>query len=490
MTRNINLGARVSFHLDGFLTFHAGIDGALEIGLRENDASDWTRVGQAVALRNVAGEAARLQVRVTPSPDDAGTHRAIVAVLDEFLNPVEDFNGAVRLEAEGEVSGLPAALELRGGRGEVEGLQVGSTPARVTARETERGWQVQSNALLPPGQWRHAWGELHFHTDISGDGSGDLRAAYRYARDWLNLGVCAVTDHTPVNDWSRTLEINAEFNAPHRFVTLPAWEWSTNHGHVNFYLRRPEVDAAPNRADAGHPAAQTWPDEVVAVPHHTNIRAENSHADGTPMWHEYDWSLRNPRIRLVEVGQTRGNFEADQLDAAWGITSANIGASVRDALSMGWRIGFVGGTDDHSGYPTRDPARPNHYIGLTGFLTSELTREAVWQAMDARRTYATSGAPIAGEFRVNGAIMGQEIEWRDGSFITFSAQLFGTSRIERVEIISNGECVWRAAPNERDVVLEKVALPAMTTTSAYFYLRLLQSDGHRAHFSPVWLDRA
>jgi hypothetical protein len=125
---------------------------------------------------------------------------------------------------------------------------------------------------------------------------------------------------------------------------------------------------------------------------------------------------------------------------------------------------------------------------MTCFRATELTREAVWQAMDERFTYATSGVPIVCDYAVNGVRSGAEGTLAVGEGVHFSAQLHGTAPIEVVEIISGGQCVWQGKPDAWDVELDGVGLPAPEGDSAYYYLRLRQADGHRAWLSPVWLD--
>ena len=73
--------------------------------------------------------------------------------------------------------------------------------------------------------------------------------------------------------------------------------------------------------------------------------------------------------------------------------------------------------------------------------------------------------------------------------MAFSAVLHGTAPIERVEIISQERCIWQDEPNAWDVEIDGQELPKLAGTSAYYYLRLRQQDGHRAWLSPVWLDR-
>ena len=112
---------------------------------------------------------------------------------------------------------------------------------------------------------------------------------------------------------------------------------------------------------------------------------------------------------------------------------------------------FVAGTDNHQGHPTQNPGG---YVGMTCFRAAELTREAVWQAMDERWTYATSGVPIVCDYAVNGIRSGAEGALAKGEKVHFSASLHGTAPIERVEIIANGQCVWQDAPNAWDVEID------------------------------------
>ena len=323
----------------------------------------------------------------------------------------------------------------------------------------------------------------------------DPRQAYAYARDVLNLDVVSMADHAPSGPyWQEAQEVNAEFDNPGRFVTLPAWESSNSYGHANLYLRTADVEGGPWLWDPDCcPSEQAWDPDVVVVPHHTN--------QGTPMpsgqsralfrkgqyWGSYDWSHWNERVRLVEMVQTRGAFEADAPDAYWGIRAAGSRASVRDALRIGWRLGFVAGTDNHCGHPTQSnhpPETGSIYVGLTCFRASALTREAIWQAMDQRRTYATSGVPIIADFSVNGVPSGCEGALNGDGAIRFSAELHGTAPIERVEVISGGQSVWQSHPHEWDVEVSDVTLPAPAQGPPYYYLRLRQVDGPQGLAEP------
>ena len=461
---------------------HAHIDVNLDVELRPAPDEECRPAGERVVIPVVAGPAAALECRARSSTDGITVS---VFARDAHANVADSYSGHVELTGDG--PGLPRTVEIRNGHAVVElDPPALGAPLRIEAQDARRGW----TAVAPPlVEHMPYFGELHFHTSFSADGGGEVADAYAYARDVLQLDLVTVTDHTPVQHWDATKRLDDAFDEPGRFAVVPAWEWSTRNGHANVYLRSTDVDAGPNRAaEAAHPSHLEWPAETLLVPHHTNIDStydEPGNEQAEPHWLEYDWSTKNTAIRLVEVVQCRGNFEADEVDADWGIVTGGIGASVQDALEQGYRIGFVGGTDNHSGAPTRDSLNPGAYAGLTGVYAEELSRAAIWDALWNRRTYSTSGVPIVGRVRIAGVELGGEAHAHTGD-VRLDAELHGTAPIQRIDVFGDRRVVWTAAPDELDVELRDVLLP----DANWYYLRLRQRDGHRAWFSPVWVDRA
>jgi hypothetical protein len=261
------------------------------------------------------------------------------------------------------------------------------------------------------------------------------------------------------------------------------------------------VEAAPAVSDPddwpsfGHfdpddprPHDVEWPDDAIVIPHHTNAHAAARDANGDRYWETYDWDAPNRRTRLVEIYQNRGNFEVDTPDEAWGIGVGGRGSSVRDALAAGYRLGFTAGTDNHTGGPTRYPKKPG-YSGLTAVLAESRSQADIWDGLDARRTYATTGARIHCLFEVAGTLMGGEAA-RLGppdESVPARIRLYGTDVIDRVEVISDGAVVWSDNPQRLDAVYDDVRVPA-ASESTYYYLRARQQDGNMVWASPVWVD--
>lgn len=491
VTGALEPGADMVFSLTAIGPRHARIYPVLEVTARLQGESTFTGISKPIILHNHAGEPERLELRTKPTTDTNGHISGVLFATDTFGNPSPVYEGTFTCSNE-------ANLQKREpGRYVLETkMSNQDKPIRIQVHDTENNLETVGSPIraAQSGADNPYFGAIHFHTDFSVDGDGKLEDAYAYARDYLNLDVAAVTDHAPLGrQWSETLRINEAFYEPGRFVTIPAWESSTAYGHANIFLKSPATDAAPEYWDpARNPSEVEWPADAVVIPHHPSAGEEpfsreeyrQALSDGL-YWTIYDWSIPNPRVRLVEIVQGRGNFEADTPDTYWGIHCGNRGASIQDAFRKGWRLGFTAGTDNHQAYPTQ---LNGIYIGMTCFLAPELTREAIWTAMDQRNTYATSGVQILCDYSVNGLPMGSEGTLSAAECVHFSAALHGTSPIERVEVISNGKTVWHAEPDDLDVYVEEAVLPSPENGSAYYYLRLKQKDGHRAWLSPVWLD--
>jgi hypothetical protein len=129
-------------------------------------------------------------------------------------------------------------------------------------------------------------------------------------------------------------------------------------------------------------------------------------------------------------------------------------SSVQDAWRMLWRLGVIGGSDGHNLCGDR-------IQGLTGVYATELTRPAIFEAIRKRRCYAITGEPIGVDFRVNGNLMGSEIDARDGPVI--EAVVEGTAKPISVEVVKfdGGKSRHIAGPVDgpRQALVERSRLP-------------------------------
>lgn len=78
--------------------------------------------------------------------------------------------------------------------------------------------------------------------------------------------------------------------------------------------------------------------------------------------------------------------------------------------------------------------------GVTAFLASELTREALWEAIAARRCYATDGPRMRLAVTADGHPMGSEYSTDDFPLVAVEAE--GTAGIEQVDLLCGAEPLW------------------------------------------------
>jgi hypothetical protein len=489
--KKLQKGDIINIHLEGRpngIGVNAPLIGTMQIEIATNTNTEFKQIGRTFMIKLIPGSPTNIEIRAKANVTAAGTFNISIFPKDKFGNPSPLYEGKILIEANGKVVNLPNELfwqDYPNGLIELNGLKVkGKKPIRIRVKDQTTGDEMVSQAILPSsinGNY-HYYGEIHFHTDLSSDGQRPLSEAYRYARNYLQLDVVAATEHTNglSHSWNRLQQMFDYNHEDGAFITLPCWEQSfPDKGHINIYAKSSNADFAwsDTTKDWKNIASLDGPSDIVVGPHVTM-------SPGHP---PFDWKTAGKRMRFVEMLQIRGCSESNVADEKWGINPDpnKLDGSIRTALSMGYRVGFVAGTDNHAGQPTRHH-RNSGYAGLTGFIAPSLTRENIWNALNERHTYATSGVPIIIHFEINGAIMGSEISIKPTEKITLKAEFHGTATIELIEIISENKIIRSFSPNALSYQLEE-PLP-MPQTTAYFYIRLLQKDGHRAWASPVWID--
>jgi hypothetical protein len=125
-------------------------------------------------------------------------------------------------------------------------------------------------------------------------------------------------------------------------------------------------------------------------------------------------------------------------------------------LQNGFEVGFVAASDDHrakGGYAQGRPRPPlAQRGGLAAVMAPAKTVDGIFDSLRSLSAYATSGQRIILDAELNGSPMGTRQEANDVRHITCRAM--GTSPIEAIDVIKNGEVVFRQdyskAPLERN----------------------------------------
>jgi hypothetical protein len=430
--------------------------------------------------------------------------RLAIQFYDEFTNPVADKPPVVT------VQGRQVQLAAREDATVIP-IQAGAE--RLCVTDTS-GRSVLTNA--PPvglGGQPVFFGEFHWHTEVSGDGERPLKDAMAAARNQLCLDFAGPGEHL---SWSNSFgrhtvqdvrDICLPFEQPGRFAAVPTYELSHTEGHANLIADSWETAAQiaellgktpfPNsrwRYPLTEVAALCPSGRAILVPHHTNmdsyVRERVVAPDGRPFWNCFTWGSVPERTatRLIEIHQGRGCFEDETVDERWWIDAGGYGSSARAALARGFRIGFVGGTDNHSGWPCRGG---RGWVGMTGVLAPALSWSDIFRALYERRCYATTGVRIIADFRLDGQPMGSELRMRPGQERRFEILLRGTAPIETVQIISAGVVLADLPVPSDSLDLDLTwedDRPGRPLHDCYYYLRARQVDGHCVWVSPIWVD--
>lgn len=396
-------------------------------------------IGDPLAVPVVAGPADHLRIHAPSDVNVGAPFQLTVVALDRWGNVVSHRREKRVLSKTG-VHTVPLVDQATG-------LHSESNPVRVH----------------PPDrapQYRISWGDLHAQSEET-VGSGTLDEYFTHARD------CAAVDFVghQGNDfqvtrpvWEAIMAKTEEYDAANDFITFAGYEWSGNtpgggdhnvhfkggegqrydlhrSGHWQIYDRSDvETDRFPvtelYREFAGR-------DDVILIPH-----VGGRYANLTEF---FDESL----MPLVEICSCWGVFE-------W---------FADDAFRRGAVFGLSAGSDDHTARPGMSHAPRGHFAtggGLTAVLAREKSREAIWDAIKARRTYATTGARIVMEVTarvprpvaVGGSpapaatpiatgTMGSLLPVQSGDRLQLDVSVHGTAPLWRAEILQWPDVVYR-----------------------------------------------
>ncbi|MBM4045742.1 MAG: DUF3604 domain-containing protein [Planctomycetes bacterium] len=481
--------------LSGKLTYtaHDNVTCGLEVLLSPSVGSAVCPVSEPFRVSAKGGPAKGLWCTAEARPVAGQPGRVTVAVVDEHGNPAADFRGAVKLTCNTE-AGLPSSYaftQADAGSHEFQGRFPKDVVSRVTV--TCEAMTAVSNPILPRSDGEPAiyFGDIHSHSMLSSDAVGDPDAAYEYARRFAGLDFAALSDHAPrAARWEAGVAAANRHNKAGRFVTFVAFESGDSpHGHRNIYYRDdtgPDLPLLKNYNEAWWQWLAERNVRALTLPHHPNTDSGVRLANGNLAWGPTDWSVRNDTYqRLVEICQTRGSFEAPGgPNPELRIRAKDCGASVQTALAKGFRLGFIGSTDTHSGRP----GNPAH-SARCAILARDFSRTGLWDALYARTCYATTGKHILVLFEVNGKPMGSEItlaaretkrqiRWR----------VVGVGPLKRVDLLRNNGVVKSWAGEGKDDVAGEFSLAEPLAAAEWWYLRVIQDDAEMAWSSPVWVD--
>jgi hypothetical protein len=298
------------------------------------------------------------------------------------------------------------------------------------------------------------FGDLHNHCNIS-YGRGSLADALHNAQlqlDFASVTVHAVWPDLPTdepeldylveyhregfakarNSWPAYLNAIDDANQPGRFVTFPSFEWhSLTYGDYCVYYPKGDGARIIDAADLSslRSALRAGEGPPLLIPHHIGYRCG---ARGIN-WEAFTTQL-SP---VVEIFSFHGLSESSEgpypylhsMGPRHELSTAQYG------WSQGHVFGVVGSTDHHNSFPG------SYGYGRMGVWAEALSREAIWKAILARRTYALTGDRIELAFALNEQPMGSISPAAEERWIEVAVD--ASASIDYIEVLHNNRVIHR-----------------------------------------------
>jgi hypothetical protein len=357
------------------------------------------------------------------------------------------------------------------------------------------------------------WGLFHGESERF-DATAQIESCLRHFRDDLSFHFYASSsfeseEETSQEVWKNVSLQISEFNEEDRFITYLGSQWFNDEESEGLrqliftkdnkpLLRKKEAKSTSlKKIYKSH-----TPKDLIGIPSFT--MGKGLHYNFEEINPEYE-----PVVEIYnawgssECTKEQGNLKPITANGKQGIEETEQG-SIRKALNMGHRLGFVaGGLDDRGVFANLYNSDQVQYTpGLTAVVCSSQTRDSLIQAVKDRSCYATTGARIILNMEIAGLPMGCILSTKAKPGLAFNRFIkgcvIGTSNIKKVEIFRNGSLFQTFEPNKDQfdfevndpTPLESHLIKSKLDDSlfVYYYIRAVQDDGHVAWGSPIWIE--
>ena len=397
---------------------------------------------------------------------------------------------------DGKVTYTPAA-DMADGK-----VQVSLTVTRADGKSATAEWSF----TVGEATYQRYFGQLHGHTQYS-DGAGSLTGALDYIAalpESANVQFVAFTDHSNYFDsknnpnveaalydtslvkdsdashsWNTYKSTIAAFNAKNtgKIVAIGGFEmtWSGGPGHINTF-NTPGVVSRNNStlnnktSDAGLQAYYA----LLSQPEGVDSISQFNHP-GTTFGNFKDFNYWNPvidsRMYMVEVGNGEGQVGAGGYYPSY--------EQYILALDKGWHVAPTNNQDNHKGrWGNANDARDV-------ILADDFSEAGIYEAIQARRMYATEDKNLEIDYTVNNQMMGSIIsEVPEKLEVKVSVHdPDKTDTISKVELVANsGKVIYTWDTN-----LSGELSAVLDATYSYYFVRVTEADGDLAVTAPVWV---
>jgi hypothetical protein len=359
-------------------------------------------------------------------------------------------------------------------------------------QEASQVARIRKHHIDAGGKTYHIYrGDLHRHTDLSGDGMGDgsIMDLHRYGLDAAALDFVMVTDHNMGQDneycWWQTQQANDLYTVPGAFISMYGYERSvpypqghrnviwTRRGHRTLPLPKPIKKALQGDTARLYEYLRST-DGICTL--HTSATSQ-----GTD-WEDTQDPALEPFVELFQGYHT--SYEAPDApkvinDKTYMIHGKYEPAGfVSAALAKGYKLGFQSSSDHIS-----------THVSYACVLAEEFSRQGLVEAIKKRHAYAATDNIVL-DVRCGSAIMGDEVRTARPRF---SVAVLGTGPLATVEVLRDSAVVHTVRPTGKTT--EEVrfdweeAAPPTAAQASYYYIRVTQQNGQMAWSSPIWVNR-
>ena len=403
--------------------------------------------------------------------------------------------------ANGKVTYTPAAAMADGK------VTVTVTVKRADKKETSKTWSF----TIGEATFQRYFGQLHSHTQYS-DGAGSLDSALAYVKalpDNANVDFVAFTDHSnyfdsknnpnveaalydtslvkdsdPSHSWATYKNTVAAFNAANagKMVAIAGFEmtWSGGPGHINTFntpgiVSRNNTTLNNKTKDAGLQAYYKLLSQTEGV----DSISQFNHP-GTTFGNFIDFgywdAVVDTRMYMVEVGNGEGQIGAGGYYPSY--------EQYIMALDKGWHVAPTNNQDNHKGkWGNANDARDV-------ILTDDFSESGIYEALRARRMYATEDKNLDLDYTVNGNMMGSIIDVPEKlNFEISFNDPDRTDSIAKVELVVNSGKVAYTWDSAADLAKGSVSVE-LAPEYTYYFVRVTEGDGDLAVTAPVWVGES
>jgi hypothetical protein len=234
--------------------------------------------------------------------------------------------------------------------------------------------------------------------------------------------------------WADDIAIMKQFNKEDDFIVFPGFEiHSFGAGDYTIVSKIFDMEILyPGSIDELRDLMlndENLKNNLIPFPHHIGYKKGRRGIN----WDAFHSDV----FPIVEIFSMHGCSEDDETERPFLHTMGpgTYYGSIKHGYRIGKKFGVIANTDHHSAHPG------SYGHGITGVWAENKSREAIWNAIKQRRTFAMTTDKMKMKFTVNGAPMGSITQLTDNRKIEFEVHAGGT--LDYIDIIKNDSLIKR-----------------------------------------------